>query len=69
MSFKTLESQDFLVSADSITAPCWTNYSPTLTTMYTSSTQVTGTSGQYFLNIYNTDPNTDTTAEVQFNIA
>jgi hypothetical protein len=68
MSFKTLDPQDFLVSADSITAPAWSNYTPELTTMYTSSTQVNGTSGQYFLNIYNLDPS-DLTSEVQFNIA
>jgi hypothetical protein len=68
MSFKTLDPQDFLVSADSITAPAWSNYIPELTAMYTSSTQVAGTSGQYFLNIYNLNP-TDPTAEVQFNIA
>jgi len=68
MSFKSLDAQDFLVSADSITAPCWSNYTPELTFMYTSSTQVNGTSGAYFLNIYNLDPS-DPTAEVQFNIA
>ena len=68
MSYKILDAQDFLVSADSITAPCWSNYSPELTFMYTSSTQINGTSGQYFLNIYNLDPS-DPTAEVQFNIA
>ena len=69
MSFKTLESQDFLVSADSITAPAWSNYTPSLTAMYTSSTQIAGTSGNYFINIYNLDPTVDTAAEVQFNIA
>jgi hypothetical protein len=69
MSFKTLESQDFLVSADSITAPAWTGYTPSLTAMYTSSTQIAGTSGNYYINIYNTDPSSDSTAEVQFNIA
>ena len=69
MSFKTLESQDFLVSADSITAPCWSNYAPTLTHMYTSSNQTGGTSGNYFINIYNLDPSIESTAEVQFNIA
>jgi hypothetical protein len=68
MSYKTLDPQDFLVSADSITAPCWSNYDPELLFMYTSSTQVNGTSGAYFLNIYNLDPS-DPTAEVQFNIA
>lgn len=69
MSYKALDPSDFLVSADSITAPCWSEYSPSLTTMFTSSTQVNGTSGQYFLNIYNLDPDIDTAAEVQFNIA
>jgi hypothetical protein len=37
--------------------------------MYTSSTQIAGTSGNYFINIYNLDPTVDTAAEVQFNIA
>jgi hypothetical protein len=69
MSYKSLDPQDFLVSADSITAPAWSNYSPELLTMFTSSTQIAGTSGQYFLNIYNLDPDTDPTSEVQFNIA
>jgi hypothetical protein len=69
MSYKTLDPQDFLVSADSITAPCWTNYVSSLTAMYTSSVQAAGTSGNYYLNIYNSDPSTDTSAEIQFNIA
>jgi len=69
MSYKSLDAQDFLVSADSITAPCWSNYTPILSTMFTSSTQLNGTSGNYFLNVYNLDPSTDSSAEVQFNIA
>jgi len=69
MSYKTLDPQDFLVSADSITAPCWTNYSNPILSLYTSSVQVAGTSGNYYLNVYNTDPSTDTSAEIQFNIA
>jgi hypothetical protein len=69
MSFKTLDPQDFLVSADSITAPCWTNYSNPILSLYTSSVQVAGTSGNYYLNVYNSDPSTDSSAEIQFNIA
>jgi hypothetical protein len=69
MSFKTLDPQDFLVSADSITAPCWTNYSNPITSLYTSSVQLAGTSGNYYLNVYNANPSTDTSAEIQFNIA
>ena len=53
MSFKTLDPQDFLVSTDSITAPCWTNYSNPILSLYTSSVQVAGTSGNYYLNVYN----------------
>ena len=69
MSFKTLDPQDFLVSADSITAPCWTNYSNPILSLYTSSVQVAGTSGNYYLNVYNSNPSTDASSEIQFNIA
>jgi hypothetical protein len=69
MSYKTLDPQDFLVSADSITAPCWTNYSNPILSLYTSSVQVAGTSGNYYLNVYNANPSTDSSAEIQFNIS
>jgi hypothetical protein len=69
MSYKALDPQDFLVSADSITAPCWTNYSNPIASLFTSSAQINGTSGNYYLNVYNSDPSTDPSAEIQFNIA
>lgn len=69
MSYKSLDPQDFLVSADSITAPCWSNYVTSINAMYTSSVQIAGSSGNYYLNIYNANPSTDTTAEIQFNIS
>jgi hypothetical protein len=69
MSYKSLESQDFLVSADSVTSPCWTSTDATLTLMFTSSNQIQGTSGPYFINVYNFDPLVSSSAEVQFNIA
>ena len=68
MAFKRLDTEDFIVSADSTTAPAWTNYTPTLNQMFTSSVQAAGSSGNYYLNIYQTQ-STDSTAEVQFNIA
>jgi len=68
MSFKRLDPEDFLVSADSITAGAWYGNSPTLTEFYTSSVQEAGASGNYYLNVYQTG-STETTAEVQFNIA
>jgi hypothetical protein len=68
MAFKRLDPEDFIVSADSITAPAWTDNVPTLTQMYTSSTQVAGNSGNYYLSIYQT-ASTDSSATTQFNIA
>jgi len=68
MAFKRLDTEDFIVSADSITAPAWSAYTPTLSQMYTSSVQYAGTSGNYYLTVYNT-ASTDSTAEIQFNIA
>ena len=53
MSFKRLEADDFVVSADSITAGLWTdNETPTITTFFTSSTQAGGSSGNYYLNVF-----------------
>ena len=69
MSYKSLDPQDFLVSADTITAPCWTSNVNPLLASYTSSVQVAGTSGNYYLNIYNANPSTTASAEIQFNIA
>jgi hypothetical protein len=68
MAFVRLDTQDFIVSADSITAPAWTNYVPTLNNMYTSSVQAAGSSGNYYLNVYQIS-STDPSAEIQFNIA
>ena len=68
MAFKRLDPEDFVVSADSITAPAWSDFVPTLSQMFTSSVQVAGTSGDYFVNIYQT-ASTLSEAETQFNIS
>ena len=53
MSFNRLEADDFVVSADSITAGLWTDSeTPEITTFFTSSTQATGNSGNYYLNVF-----------------
>jgi len=65
MSFKRLEADDFLVSSDAISATAWTTNSPTLTAFYTSSTQANDSSGDYYLNVYDTT----TTSSIQFAIA
>lgn len=68
MSFKRLEPEDFLISADSITAGAWTNNSPTLREFWTSSIQEAGASGRYYLSLYQTS-STLTESDTQFNIA
>jgi hypothetical protein len=65
MSFVRLQPDDFVVSSDAISSICWTTGSPALTSFYTSSTQVNGSSGNYYINVFDTP----TTSSVQFAIA
>jgi hypothetical protein len=69
MSFNRLDPQDFIVSSDSITATLWTGAIPTLTTFFTSSVQAAGSSGDYYLNVFQSDPQTSATASIQFAVA
>ena len=68
MSFKRLDPEDFILSADSITAPLWSTSNPTLTTFFTSSTQEASTTGDYYLSVYQTG-SALSGSEVQFDIA
>lgn len=68
MSFKRFDAEDFVVSSDSIVSTLWSTGSPTLTQFYTSSIQSAGSSGNYYLSIYQT-ASTETTSTTQFDIA
>jgi len=68
MSLKSLEPEDFVVSSDSITSTLWSNGSPTLTEFHTSSVQSAGSSGDYYLSVYQTS-SALATAQTQFEIA
>lgn len=68
MSFKRLDPEDFVVSADSITSTLWSTGAPELTTFHTSSTQEAASSGNYYLSVYQV-ASTDSSAAVQFDIA
>jgi len=68
MAFNRLAPEDFVVSADSITAPLWTAGAPTLTKFYSSSVQEAESSGLFYLNVYQTS-STDSSAAIQFAIA
>ena len=65
MSFTSLAATDFVVSADSVTAPAWSGNVPTLNTFYTAST---GVSSSFYRDIYNLDPSSVNSA-IQFSIA
>jgi len=67
MAFKRLDPEDFVVSSDSITSTLWSTGNPTLTEFYTSSIQEAGSSGNYYLSVYQT-ASTDDNAQVQFDI-
>ena len=68
MAFKRFDPEDFLVSSDSITSTLWSTGAPTLTSFNTSSIQAAGSSGNYYLSVYQTASNLST-AQVQFDIA
>jgi hypothetical protein len=67
MAFKRFDAEDFVVSSDSITSTLWSTGNPTLTSFFTSSVQEAGSSGDYYLSIYQT-ASTEDTAAVQFDI-
>jgi len=67
MSLKALEPEDFLVSSDSITSTLWSTGTPTLTEFHTSSVQLAGSSGDYYLTVYQTS-SALVTAQPQFEI-
>ena len=52
-----------------VTTGLWSGDSGSLTSFFTSSTQAAQNSGQYYLNVYNAHPLTDSSAEVQFAVA
>lgn len=68
MSYKRFDQEDVVVSAESVTTPLWTGDITTLNTFFTSSTQVGGTSADYYYDIYQATPTAEA-ARVQFSIA
>ena len=68
MGFKRLDAEDFVVSADAVQSTAWSTNQPTLTTFFTSSNQKAGSSGNYYLSIYQSDP-LSSGASIQFDVA
>ena len=67
MSFKRFDAEDFVVSSDAITSTLWSTGAPILTEFYTSSIQEAGSSGNFYLSVYQTS-SIETAATVQFDI-
>jgi len=67
MSFKRLDPEDFLVSAESIASPAWSNNEEYLDSYPTSPAQTSGPSAPYYINAYDISPDNDN-AEIQFAI-
>ena len=68
MGFKRLDAEDFVVSADAVQSTAWSTNSPTLTSFFTSSVQLAGSSGNYYVSVFQT-ASTAAGAAIQFDIA
>tara|TARA_R100001509_G_scaffold41780_2_gene22434 strand:+ start:15151 stop:16170 length:1020 start_codon:yes stop_codon:yes gene_type:complete len=68
MSFKPFDNEDVIVSSDSISSTVWSTDTYELSAFFTSSTQESATSGDYYLNVYQTGSDLSNSA-VQFSIA
>jgi hypothetical protein len=66
MSFIPLNTEDFVISSDSIVSTLWSNNQTALTFYYTSSTPITNNA---YLPVYSQDPGTYSSANPQFSIA
>ena len=52
-----------------VTTGLWSGDTGSLSSFFTSSTQATAASSNYYLNVYNADPSSDTSAAVQYAVA
>ena len=70
MAFKRFDTEDIVVSSDSISSPAWSNNQVTLSTFAYNPDQIgTGSAGgQYYWNVYQTG-STEQAAAIQFSIA
>ena len=71
MSFAVYQTEDQVLSSDTIVSPMWSGDLTNLVTFFSSSTQEVGKSGDFFLNVYkdNISIPASSSAESQFSIA
>tara|TARA_B100000902_G_C27300525_1_gene912506 strand:- start:1088 stop:2122 length:1035 start_codon:yes stop_codon:yes gene_type:complete len=61
-------STDFVTTSDTISSGMWAGGAGTITSFFTSSAQ-SASNGQYYLDVYAANPQSDSTAQPQFSIA
>jgi len=69
MSFGAYQTEDQVLSSDTIVAPMWSGDLTSLITFFSSSGQESEKSGDFFLNVYKDNILTTANAESQFSIA
>ncbi len=63
------DDEDIITSIQqTISSGMWSGGTGTLSSFYTSSVQ-SGSTGQYYYDVYKTDPASDSEAEIQFSVA
>lgn len=68
MSFKRFDPEDIVINVDTVTTSAWSNNNPVLTQFFTSSTQYASSTRDFYLNVYNIDPDANTGEQIQFTI-
>lgn len=66
MSFKRLDREDFVVSAESIAGVAWSTGNPTVTDFSIQTSQKNSVSGKYYINAFINGQESDANAPIQF---
>lgn len=66
--FQQITADDQNVISQEVTTGLWTGDTGSLSAFYTSDTQLGKANSKYFVDVYNVDPSTTSSAEVQFSI-
>ncbi len=68
--FKSFAADDIVqANPAEVTTGIWPNDTGSLSAFYSASSQASGTSGQYYWDVYSTNPTTDSNAQVCFAVA
>lgn len=69
MSYTQFAPDDSVISNQEVVSTLWSNNEATATTFYTSSTQQASTLGDFYLNVYTSDPQVNTSASIEMSLA